>query len=97
MTTMTEVLRLLDENKNILQVGRSEGNRIPQLVTGILHGCATGVLSPRLLLDMNKIPATIEGIGSVTSITEGFEEWVEIWKKGVMLEKGFWGMMVSLS
>lgn len=37
MTTMMEVLRLLDENRNILQVGPSEGNRIFQLVTGILQ------------------------------------------------------------
>ena len=48
------------------------------------------MLSPRLPLDANKIAATIEGIGSVTPITEGFDECVEIWKKGVMLEKGFW-------
>jgi len=62
-----------------------------------LTGCATGVLSPRLLLNMSKISVTIEGIGSVAPVTEGFEEWVEIWKKGIMLEKGFWGMVVSLS
>ena len=39
---------------------------------------------------MNEITATIEGIGLITPITEArFEEWVEIWKKCVMLERGF--------
>jgi len=42
--------------------------------------------------------ATVEGIGSVASPTEGiFEEWVEIWRKCVMLEKGFWDMAIALS
>jgi len=42
--------------------------------------------------------ATIEGIGSMNPITEErFEEWVGIWKKCVMLEKGFWDMAITLS
>ena len=50
------------------------------------------------LLNMDDTTATIEGIGSITPVTEErFEEWVEIWRKCVMLEKGFWDMAVALS
>jgi hypothetical protein len=60
--------------------------------------CTAGVLSPRLLLKLDGIITTIEGIGSITPITgERFGKWVEIWKKCVMLEKGFWDMTISLS
>ena len=47
---------------------------------------------------MNEITATIEGIGLITPITKArFKEWAEIWKKCVMLEKGFWDMAILLS
>lgn len=50
------------------------------------------------LLNVDDVTATIEGIGLVAPITvEGFEEWVGIWKKCVMLEKGFWDMAITLS
>jgi hypothetical protein len=46
---------------------------------------------------MDVITATIEDIGSITPITEArFEEWIEIRKKCVMLENGFWDMAISL-
>jgi len=52
----------------------------------------------RLPLNADEITATIEGIGSVTPITKAaFEEWIEIWRKCIMLEKGFWDMAISLS
>ena len=52
----------------------------------------------RLLLNVNEITATIEGIGLITPITKArFEELVEIWRKCVILEKGFWDMAISLS
>ena len=54
--------------------------------------------SPSFLLNVDGIIATIEGIGSIAPITdEGFEEWVGIWRKCVMLEKGFWDMAIALS
>lgn len=38
---------------------------------------------------------TIEGIGSIMLIIETrFEKWVEIWKKYVMVENGFWDMAI---
>lgn len=59
---------------------------------------ALRVYLPGFLLKMNKNTATIEDIGLITHITEErFEEWAEIWKKCVMLEKGFWDMAISLS
>ena len=60
--------------------------------------CATGILSLRLLLSMDGMTTTIEGIGSITPITEvRFEDSVGIRKKCVMLEKGFWNMAIWLS
>jgi hydroxymethylpyrimidine/phosphomethylpyrimidine kinase / thiaminase len=42
--------------------------------------------------------ATIEGIGRITPITkERFEEFAGIWRKCVMLEKGFWDMAMDQS
>ena len=56
------------------------------------------VLVEFFLLNVGDMVATIEGIGSMAPITkERFEEWVEIWKKCVMLEKGFWDMAIALS
>ena len=50
------------------------------------------------LLSADEITATIESIGVMTPITgASFEEWVEIWRKCVLLEKGFWDMAISLS
>ena len=61
-------------------------------------GCAYSIVSCRLLLNVNEITATIEGIGLITPITEArFEELVEIWRKCVILEKGFWDMAISVS
>ncbi|KAF9787316.1 Phosphomethylpyrimidine kinase-domain-containing protein [Thelephora terrestris] len=41
---------------------------------------------------------TIEGFGSTTPVTkERFEELVEVWKRCVVMEKGFWDMIISLS
>ena len=38
---------------------------------------------------MDEIAAAIDGIGSITAITEAkFEQRVEIWRKWVMQEKG---------
>ena len=60
--------------------------------------CATSILSLRLLLSVDGMTTTVEGIGSITPITEvRFEEWVGIRKKCVMLEKGFWNMAIWLS
>ena len=57
--------------------------------------CATSILSPRLLLNVNTITATT---GSIAPIAEArFEEWPEVWKNYVMLEEGFWDMAISLS
>ena len=54
--------------------------------------------SPGFLINMDDTTATVEGIGSVTPPTEGiFEEWVEIWRRCVKLEKGFWDMAIALS
>jgi hydroxymethylpyrimidine/phosphomethylpyrimidine kinase len=71
--------------------------RVPRSGWDMLR-CATSMLSPRLLLNANGITGTIEGIGSITLITRmRFEERVEIWKKCVTLEKGFWDIGISLS
>lgn len=54
--------------------------------------------SASFLLNVDGMAATIESIASMAPITEErFEEWVEIWKKCVMLEKGFWDMAIALS
>ena len=54
--------------------------------------------SPSLLLNAGDMVATIEGIGSMAPLTEEmFEEWAKIWRKCVMLEKGFWDMAITLS
>jgi hypothetical protein len=46
----------------------------------------------------DEITATIEGIGSITPIIEArFEEWVEIWKKYVMVGRVLWDMGIPLS
>ena len=59
---------------------------------------ALQLCSPSSLLNSDENTETIEGIGLITPITEErFEEWVGIWKKCVMLEKGFWDMAISLS
>jgi len=42
--------------------------------------------------------AIVGGIGSITPVTEArFEEWVEIWNRCIMLEKGFWDIAISSS
>lgn len=52
----------------------------------------------RLPLSVDGVTVTIESISLKTSISgANFEEWVEIWKKCVLLEKGFWDMAISLS
>ena len=49
-------------------------------------------------LNVDDMAATIEGIGLMAPLTEErFEEWVGIWRKCVMLEKGFWDMAITLS
>jgi len=54
--------------------------------------------SASFLLNVDDIPATIEGIGSMAPLTnERFEELAEIWRKCVTLEKGFWDMAITLS
>jgi hypothetical protein len=59
---------------------------------------AASILLHKLLLNVDVITTTIEGIGSITPITEArFKDWVEIWKKCVILEEGFWDMAISLS
>jgi hypothetical protein len=56
------------------------------------------VCSPRSFLTVDEIAATIEGAESTTPITEArFKEWVEIWKKCIMLGQGFRDMEISLS
>ena len=56
------------------------------------------VLSSRCLLSVSDPVATIEGIGAVAPLTEErFGELVEIWRKCVVLEKGFWDMAITLS
>jgi thiaminase len=48
--------------------------------------------------DVDDLTATIEGFGSTTPVTkEIFEELVEVWKRCVVMEKGFWDMIISLS
>ena len=42
--------------------------------------------------------ATIEGYGSITPVTEErFKELLEVWRRCIIMEKGFWDMVLTLS
>lgn len=67
--------------------------RAVEIGLGMSPACSFG--SP---LSVDKITATVESIGSKAPITgTNLEEWVDIWRKCVELEKGFWDMAISLS
>jgi hydroxymethylpyrimidine/phosphomethylpyrimidine kinase len=88
----------MDESSNpyVLWINEYSGEMYQKAVEiglGVLR-----VYSSSFLLNVDGVVATIEGIGSIVPLTEErFEEWVEIWRKCVMLEKGFWDMAIALS
>ena len=89
---------IMDESSNpYVPWIREYSGEMYQKAVGIGLG-ASRLYSSSILLNVDGITATIEGIGSIAPITEeGFKEWVEIWRKCVMLEKGFWDMAITLS
>ena len=71
--------RTLTCRKSGSTLGRSAGKGTRQAWGRHQHICPS----------MDEIAAAIDGIGSITAITEAkFEQRVEIWRKWVMQEKG---------
>jgi len=59
--------------------------------------CATSMLSPMFILKVGEATTIVEGIWSITHVTEArFKGWVEIWNRCFTLEKGFWDMATLL-
>ena len=67
--------------------------------SAVVTGLGTPQVCPSSFsTDVCNTTATMEGIESVTPITEKrYEELNEIWTKCVMLERGFWNMAMALS
>ena len=88
---------IMDESLNpyVLWIKEYSGEKYQKAV-GIGLG-ALRVDSSGFPLNVNGVTATIEGIGLKAPVTqESFEEWVEIWRRCVLLEKGFWDMAIGV-